>query len=156
MRPRCSLSFPMLALIAAFAAPATVVGDTPAPASAPVARRAPQGPGAQSVRPLTPDERLVADVRDAGARQVQTLMQSYGAASNDAARRDIQRQISAAKLNTEVQVLRTRASIARTHGDLAGAQELDMIVERILHPAVPGPSIEQTPNKSVSKEGGKP
>ena len=142
---------PIVLLAASLATAGAAMGEAVAPGA-----HRPQGAAAKLGPPLSVEARAVMDLRTAGSQQIESLMRSLAAARDEAARRDLQRQITQAKLGTEVKILRLRATQARAKGDLAAAQQLEMFADGIEHPKAPARSVAQSPNKQLGAEGRQP
>ncbi|MGH7727045.1 MAG: hypothetical protein ACREOU_16605 [Candidatus Eiseniibacteriota bacterium] len=160
MHSRTRSLFPFLALpflvgaIPSAAGPITGLSD-PAPAvraTAPaqdaargagvVQPEATRNPSATTAVPLTPEEEALTAIRKEAQAQVAELARRAAATSNEAVRLDLHRQAIEIKKQAEMQFLATKISFARSRGDLAAVNQLEMIRENLIHPparaSVPG------------------
>jgi hypothetical protein len=147
------LPAPAIALLLASVA----FGGTPTGAGAPAPARPNRPAAVAPSRPLTSDEIAVSDLRLAGQQRVEACVARLAAAPDLASREAIQREITAAKRQTELDVLARLATLARTRGDLARAQSLDDAAAQLRTPrplGLPAAAPKSTPAPARATEGG--
>jgi hypothetical protein len=93
-----------------------------------------RNPNATAAVHLTPEEEALTAIRKEAQAQVTELARRAAITSNEAVRLDLYRQAIEIKKQAEIQFLETKISFARTRGDLAAVQQIEMVLENLIHP----------------------
>lgn len=104
-------------------------------------------PAAAAPSQRTIEARATAAIEEQGRAHVADLMRRIGTTRDAATLRALNEQVVQSKLDTELQLLRTRASYARTRGDVAAASRFDAALAMLLRPVIKAPV-------STAKKGG--
>lgn len=91
-------------------------------------------PNTATTVPLTPEERALLSIREDAHARVAELARRTSATADPASRYELQRQAQEIKRQAEIRFVETKISFARTRGDLAAAHELELALDRMLHP----------------------
>jgi hypothetical protein len=142
------------ALLLALPAHDTRGADEPRPPTVIKPSRIADREALRSLLPLpTAEESVLLEILENGRREVRALARQAAGLPDGPARRQLMRQASAIKLQTRLDVLKTRAQFARERGDLQTARDCEAAVEMLLHPR-PRAATVSAAKKPVGKEGG--
>jgi TolA-binding protein len=112
-------------------------------------------PAARVVAP-TAEERAVLDIQQVSMRRINELIDQCKALTDQTKIAELQRQMSQIKLDTRLEILRSRAQFARQRGDEATARDAEQIIAQLLKPApaVAAGQGRAVLEKSVPAKGG--
>jgi len=136
-------------LLALAKGPAPASAGTPPAASPAVVLVAP----APAAPALSPDERALLSILDAGRMRVDSLVRRAAGLGDGPQARALSAQAIAMKRDTELQYLERLSFLARLRGNLGLALQADARAERIRHPAAPAASSEPQ-RKPEASDGG--
>jgi len=105
--------------------------------------------------PQTAEERALLEIRKESWRRVREIAEQLRGMEEGPSRQDLERRALEIKRDYRVRFLETKASFARTRGELATAHELERLIERILHPRsqTVAPFAGQVKKDAEAKEG---
>jgi hypothetical protein len=119
-------------------APATRVAPPAETGSRSAARAVQPDPskarGTNAALRLSPEEQALLSIREEAQARVGELARRSAATNDPAARLELQRQAIEIKQQAQVRFLETKISFARSRGDFAAVQELELTLDRLIHP----------------------
>lgn len=89
--------------------------------------------GSKAIR-LTPEEQALLAIRENAQARVTDLALRAASTTDPGARLELQRQAVEIKQQAQIRFLETKIAFALDRGDLAAVHELEMGLERLLHP----------------------
>ena len=102
----------------------------------------------------TAEERAALDIQQVSMRRINELMERCKALTDQGKIAELQRQVGQIKLDTRIEILRSRAQFARQRGDEVAARGAEKIIAQLLKPAPAASPGRAVLEKPVPVKGG--